>query len=438
MVTRRHIAGVAGAILLVMAGLVVYGSRFQSTFEPPARNGPLGLVAFEGGQALWIATVQEEERSRHVGGSRYTMGRWQTDFYTHLRIEAIDPANAQRLWLKTLKVVKDDDGGHGAVVRILGQQDGVVWAWLHDQLVALSPQDGTVLADRARLAQANPESAGLFPDELAYYTWVGEMVVTLADARRMRITLPDYRLADYTVADEPQFSAANSMTVRWNGGYDTKEFGVRHGVFDGRWIGLLSDREAKDGADDTWGDHFADSVEIDDEGKTARRTFREARVERPVDAYGERIERITGFTAIDGTKTYLQGAMVKAVAPPGTPAFTLRGNHWKPTVRAPLRLADPDGVLVLHRTRLDAQGRLALSRLDGGFDERWTTELPLQDIGNRWELPGRLLLYGGWDEPAPGMRHAREALVSVDLATGAWRAWGVEDEAAFGPDQKVE
>ena len=403
----------------------------RSTFEPPQRSGPPALVQSEGRNALWIASVQEEERSRRVGTG--TLARWTADFYTHLRIEAHDPASAQREWLKTLEVVKDEDGGHGAQVRILGQQGDVVWVWLHDEPMALSARDGAPIADLARLQQANPELAGLFPRELEYYTWLGELVVTLADGRHVRIEPKAFRADPYGVDDDAQFRSANYMTGTWNGGFRTSDFGVRHGLVDGRWIGLLSDREAEDGKDDTWGDHFADAAEIEDEGATARRTFRVATSGRTREFSEGSHERIVTLDAIAGSGHWLQGVMLKATAPPGTPAFTLRGRQWKPTVRPPLVLSNPGGVLVLHRTRLDAQGRLALTRLDDTFRARWTTVLPFDELLNRWELPGRLVLYGSRDEATPGMSDRKETLVALDLADGSWRGWRVEDERASGP-----
>ena len=119
--------------------------------------------------------------------------------------------------------------------RILGQQGDIVWMWVHDQPLALSARDATVVADRAKIEQANPGLAGLLPNERKFYTWMGELVVTLADARRVRIALPGFRAQPYPVADERQFSQANAMNTRWNVGYDTQDFGVRHGR--GRYAG---------------------------------------------------------------------------------------------------------------------------------------------------------------------------------------------------------
>lgn len=419
----------AFALAISLAACAAGCSR--STFEPPERSGPPALVQSDGRAALWIATVQEEERSRRVGAG--ASSRWTSDFYTHLRIEAHDPASARREWLKTLKVVKDGDGRHGARVRILGQQGETVWVWLHDAPLALSARDGAPIADLARLQQANPEIAGLFPRELEHYTWLGELVVTLADGRHVRIEPSGFRAEPYGIDDDAQFRSANDMTGTWNGGFRTGDFGVRHGLLDGRWVGLLSDREAEDGEDDAWGDHYADSAEIDDEGAAARRTFRVASIGRTREFSEGSHERIVKLDPIAGSGHWLQGLMLKANAPPGTPAFTLRGRHWKPTVRPPLRLSGPEGVLVLHRTRLDAQGRLALTRLDGAFRERWTTVLPFDELSNRWEMPGRLLLYGSRDDAPPGTSDRREALVALDLADGSWHGWRVEDERESGP-----
>ena len=129
-----------------------------------------------------------------------------------------------------VKVVRDRDGGRSAQIRILGHQGEIVWVWVHDQLLALSARDGTVVADRATLAKANPELAALLPDELKFYTWVGDLVVTLADARRVRIAVPGFRAEAYEVKNQ-QFDHARQLSSTWNGGHGTDEFGVRHGRF---------------------------------------------------------------------------------------------------------------------------------------------------------------------------------------------------------------
>ena len=53
---------------------------------------------------------------------------------------------------------RDRDGGRSAQIRILGHQGEIVWVWVHDQLLALSARDGTVVAGRATLAKRIPNS----------------------------------------------------------------------------------------------------------------------------------------------------------------------------------------------------------------------------------------------------------------------------------------
>lgn len=429
----RNAIGFAFAALLALS----LAACERSSFDPPRRDGPLGLVDGGNGAQLWLATTREEERSRHVGGGSRSIGKWVTERYTHLRLQAHDPATAQRTWLKTLLVVKDEGRGTGEGIRILGQQGDRVWLWLHDRLLVLSARDASVLADRDALEKANPALKGLFPQELAFHAWTGrELVVTLADGRRMRLDPRTLAASGYTVADEDAFREAGFMSTRWNGGFDTKQFGVRNGLLGGRWIGLLGDREAADAASDDWGDKYFSSDEIASEGDTARRSFRVANAETRKDAYGESFVRIASMSALPGSGTWLQGLMLKASPTPGTPAWTQRGKWMKPTPRPPLQLHDPDGVLVLHRTRMDAQGTLALARVDADFREAWNSPLPIQELTNRWELlPARLLLFGNWNAGPPGASDVHEALLSLDPANGRWSGWDIGEETRIAAAQ---
>ena len=130
------------------------------------------------------------------------------------------------------------------------------------------------------------------------------------------------------------------------------------------------------------------------------------------------------------TKRSLRRGLLKAVATPGAPQWIVRGLVPKPAVRPPLRLQDPDGVLVLPRTRMDAQGRLALSRVDAGFARTaWTAILPFAELTNRWELGSHLLLYGDWSAVKAGVTTRHEGLVSLDLASGRWQGWDIGADA---------
>lgn len=396
------------AVLAVTAFLLWPG--LHSHFKPLQRSGPVGLVEASGQKQVWLATRQEEERSRRIGG-RWSSGRWVTDHRYHLAIHAHDPATAAPAWSRELRVVEGDGS---ASIRILGQNGDVVWVFVADQLLALSARDGSVVGDRARLEQVNPALRGLFPSELSFYVWIGDAVITLIDGRHVRVQAASFQAEPYAIDNEALFRQAQFVSSTWNGGYRTADFGIRHGLFDGRWIGMLSEAEAVDAAQDGFGDHYKDSSRIRDAGTGVRRGVVEAEIGRTREFSEGSHPRLLSLSSLSGTSTWLDGRFLKQTG-----------------VAAPQQLQH-GGVLVLHRTRLDRQGRLALSRLDAAFVETWRTDLPLEELTMRWDAGDRLLLYGGWDEGEPGRSDWSEALLSLDLRDGRLHGWHVGEQRPLG------
>lgn len=399
---------VAGVILAGLA--LVLWPGLHSRFESPQRIGPVGLVEADGQHRLWLVTRQEEERSRRIGG-RWSSGRWVTDYRHHLAVHAHDPVTAAPVWTRELKVVEGDGS---PPIRILGQNGDVVWVFAADELLALSARDGRVVGDRARLEQVNPALRGLFPSELSFHVWIDEAVITLADGRLVRVDAASFRAHPYTIENEERFRQAQFASSTWNGGYRTADFGVRHGLFDGRWIGMLSEAEAVDAAQDGFGDHYKDSSRIRDASASVRRGVVEAEIGRTREFSEGSHLRLLSLTPLPGTSTWLDGRFLKQAG-----------------VAAPQPL-QPGGVLVLHRTRLDRLGRLALSRLDTAFAETWRTDLPLQELTMRWDADDRLLLYGGWDEGEPGRSDWHEALLSLNLRDGRLHGWHIGEQMPLG------
>lgn len=428
--------GVLGVVLTfaVVAAAIWFLRSISSTFEPPRRSGPPALVETAAGSQVWIATSQVETRSYHVGSGSRSIGRMQSERRHHLAIEAHDPVTAGRTWKKSLLTLSDRTQPNRILnpgpIRLLGREGTIVWTWLHDQLLALSPEDASVVADRARIEQANPELKGLFPADLNFYAWYNGLIVTLADARKVRITLPDYKAEPWSVPENERqaFDHAASMShTYWGGAYRTEDFGVRHSTANKQWIGLLSEPEARDAEKDESGDNYAGSEWIDNEGKLARRSFwQTAETGRTREFREGTHPRIVRLEKFPDSSEYLQGFMLKGPATPGTPQWQWRGASARPAPVEPLRMTDPDGVLVLFRTRLDAEGGLALARVGPDFKELWRTPLPLDNLGNRWSAAGRLILMGD-AEAAPPERF-RELLISIDPKDGRWSAWDVGAE----------
>lgn len=422
--TARLLATLVAVVVSV--GLAVYLAGTRSEFEPSRRSGPLVLVQAGGGvSALWMAVHQVEVRTRRIGGGRHSTTRWISERFRHLRVQAHDPATALPLWQQTLEVRPLDRDLPEGTLRLLGQQGDAVWVWLNEGPLLLAAADGARRADLAALEAANPNLAGLFPRELRHWTWLDALLVRLADGRLVRVDAATLAATEHEVADPEAFAQANQRTWMWHGGHDTAAFGVRHGLFDGDWIGLFSEAEAADAAADPWGDHFFSSAEVADEGASARRRFWKARIGRTREFSEGSHPRLQSLDPLPDGRSWLQGRLLKAPAAVGAPAWVRRGNSWRAAPGEPAWMSAPEGVLVLHRTRLDARGRLALARLDADLEPRWDVQLPLAELSNRWPVPGGLLLYGHWDDAPPGRSDRREALIAVDLGDGSWRGWEV-------------
>jgi len=410
----------AGRIFLPIGGALVLIALFpscnRSTFRPAEREGPLALVQHDQKQHLWLMLKQEEQRSRHLGGRRM-IGKWITEIYYHFDLQAHDPGTAQRLWKKRLLTVKDDAGGRTAQARILGQDGEIVWLFLNDGPVAVSSKDGSKLADASAIEQRNPTLRDLIPKDLDFYAYDDGLVIIAADARRFRIRGSDYIAEPYTPPNDEYFRQVQFMATRWNGDYHTRDFLVRQMNTNGRWIGLFNEKEAADAGDDGFGDKIATGEpgsnpdRVYYESTQARRTFWSARIGKTKEFSEGTHDRLFDVTQIPGAPEYLEGGLL-----------------IRQGTKQPLRLKDPDGFLVLHRTRLGEEGRLALTRLDDSFKTQWTATLPFHDLRSRYEIPGHLLLYGIVQQTEKGVTGSSEHLVAVNLHDGKMQSWNVPAE----------
>jgi hypothetical protein len=412
-------AGAKGVALVgVVAFLYLCPACSRSSFRPPEREGPPALVQDEGQPRFWLLQKQEEQRSRHVGGGgSRSIGKWITEIYYHFDLQAHDPGTTDRLWKKRLLTVKDDAGGHTAQARILGQAGEVVWFFLNDGPAAFSSKDANKLADRKTIEERNPTLRDLIPRDLDFYAYDDGLVIVAADGRPFRIRASDFAAEPYTPPNDDYFRQVQFMATRWNGGYHTKDFLVRQMMLNGHWSGFFNEKEAADASDDGFGDKIATGEpgsnpdRVYYETTQARRTFWSARIGKTKEFSEGTHDRLFDVTKI-----------------PGAPEFLEAGLLIQQGTKRPLRLHDPDGFLVLHRTRLDEEGRLALTRLDDNLKPKWTATLPFHDLRNRFESPGRLLLYGIVQQTVKGVTGSSEHLVALNLADGKMQSWNVPAE----------
>lgn len=406
--------GAAQAWLIAWLTLLALGAAGYGVFRLSSyvertevrRQGPAALVVDETPQ-LWMMVKFEEHASVRGMGRHGT--RYQLELHSH------DARNGHRAWARRLRAVGSNEGGHGSQARILGQDGKVVWLFVHDQPVAVSAADGSVLATRERIAERNPELRSLIPTELNYYTFDRGLVFIAADARRFRVNAPLYVATPYVPADERQFDAMKYMSTTWNGGWDTKDFQTPHVAAGAGWQALYTDKEAAEASNDIWGDKLKDPKSALGHDPLARRALWSAKPRATKDQWGKTFERLFGLERVAGAPDFLSGG------------FLL--DQGKKT---PLYL-DPYSALVLHRTRVDAQGRLALTKLtiNDGARTGWTATLPYAELRSRWqwpqETPDRLLTIGHAQVQERGITRFIEYVVFVDLADGRVQGWNISD-----------
>lgn len=397
--------------VVALLGVCLLASCDSSSFDPPRRLGPPALVMHEGEPRLWLMVKQEEEKQRRFGGSRRWASSWVTETYYHFELQWHDSRTTERLWKKRLLTLKDDKGGHNAEARILGQDGNVVWLYLHDGPVAVSAGDASVLADRAQLEQRNSSLQGLLAKELKFYTYDNGLVITSADSRLYKVRVSDYAVEPYKPASDDHFRSVQFMSSQWNGGYNNVDFMTRQIMLGSRWFGFYTEKEAADAGDDRFGDTLKNPDSVIPEGSRARRTFWTARIGKTKEFSEGSHDRVFDITRV-----------------PGAPDFLEAGLLIQQGTKKPLMLADPESFLVLHRTRLDAEGRLALTRLDTDLRPRWTATLPFIQLQNRFQFPDRLLMYGSVQVTEKGATDWQELIAALDLRDGGTRVWNVTRE----------
>ncbi|MEO6970412.1 MAG: PA2928 family protein [Chthoniobacterales bacterium] len=289
--------------------------------------------------------------------------------------------------------------------------------FLNDGPVAISARDGSQLADRRTLEERNPALRDLIPKDIDFYAYDGGLVIIAADARRFRIRTPEAAAEPYTPPNDDYFRQVQFVATRWNGGYHTRDFLVRQMMLPERWVGFFSEREATDAGKDEFGGKLASGGAganqdvVYYETKQARRTFWSGRIGKTKEFSEGTHDRLFDVTRIPDAPEYLEAGLL---IQQGT--------------KKPLRLQNPDGFLVLHKTRIDEEGRLALTRLDDNFKTQWTATLPFHDLRNRYESPGHLLLYGIVQETEKGVTGTSEHLVALNLDNGKTQSWNVPAE----------
>jgi len=410
---------------LLLMGMVLGSIGCTPHFGPLEMQGRPAMVGDLDQPRLWVLTKQEEVR--RVGAVGRRAGLWPDATLFHFRVQALDPATARPLWARRILTLGNPNPtmrrkvvGSAAYGRLLGQADGLVWLVVDDKPLALAMADGAQVADAAAIESRNPNLKGMLPVDAAHFAFDRGLVFMSADARRFVIRGADLQAQPYTpptrAVPVPE-RKANGMPVI----VPTPPYGEvpsRQMVMDGRWLGLYSQREAQQAADDPTGRHVRWPYTVLNEGAMARRTFWRATIVEAT-RWDERFRRFDALTPIPGAPTFLKGRYLKDLS-----------------TGEPLRLESPNGFAVWHSTRIDRDGRLALTRLDAAVRTQWSAELPLSESGTTnqvmyWLLPGRLVALGDQVKQVEGTNHRVPHLVSLSLADGRMAAWNLASDKAL-------
>lgn len=424
-----------GRLCLLGAGLVGLLAACSSTrFEPPQVQGPIGLVQADARRQLWVLQKQEEVREVRsgTGGRRNSIASLRKDTFFHFDVQAFDPENVQPLWKQRIVTYQDDEVTPGQVTpsriigssvsgRLLGQDGSLVWLLVGSAPYALDAETGAIVHDPEGLQRLRPELSGLLPSEARLWAFDQGPVITLADARVVRLSGRDLQVQDHV----PAQASPAPVPLKANGTPRVAPLRlmtplVRHKVMsEHAWLALYTDGEAADAVDDAFGDHALFPYSIDDDGSMARRTFRRIRL-APTQRFDETFLRIVEQVPVPDSPVLLRGRFVR-----------------DPATDAPVGL-DNEDFLVWHRTRIDDEGRLLLTRFGPDLVARWQTELPLTDGGtdlpvHAWQLDGHLVVHGVAQRVDDEVRIREPHLVSVSLQDGKLSAWNLTAEVAAEP-----
>ena len=424
----RMIPGKPLRYLVIVLVLLALAACSGSELDPPEMQGPAAMVDDAGKPRLWVLSKQEEQRTVGVGGGTRSSTSWRTDTHFHFQVQAFDPVTARPLWSQRVLSIGDDQAqgtqpsriiGSSAQGTLLGQHGGVVWLLVDHAPLALDAGSGKILIDAAGLEQRNPALKGLLPVDGKLYRFDGGLVFTAADARAFVVRAGDFGAEPYTPPPppppKPEYYADGSprlVSIMQPLG----EVPARLVRMDDDWVGLYSDKEAADAANDPFGDHLMHPSTVLNEHADVRRSFRKARI-ITVQPFDKPFPRLDGFEPIPGTPSYIRGRF-----------------FVDPASGEPMRV--DSGLLVWHRTRIDSAGQLALARLDRQLAPVWVAELPLGEDGygtplQHWLLPERLVMLGTLERTEDGVRTREPHLVSLTLADGRFQAWNLTAEQAL-------
>jgi hypothetical protein len=399
---------VAIPLLLGIAWVVAAFLQRDSSFVygPPQLAGGVVQVSLPQGERIVFMTTQWEKRVSYLGGGRYSSSSRRTWSKLQVDVWQLDANTAHPV--RRTRIASADMLGD---VAALGVERGVLWARLPD-VVGIRLEDGSIVADRARIEAANPSLKGLLPvpapglyrlpDSMQRMRFsVAEgLVILLEDGRRVRLD-PTTLQASAVVprpanaptpppaADTQRLEMKRLATrMQWDaltrglgmvaagGAGSSGSSGASSKTSTMQWLGLVAEHEVEQvGRDGTL-------TSVPNYATPARYRLYRGKIESQQSFMGVR-QRFSLVAPLAEAPEWLQAGLL-VERPEANPRIAL----WR---------REPDSVFVLHRDRLGDDGRWTIERIAGPAGRSvWKAELPLSHF-ELW-APGerQALVAGGW------------------------------------------
>lgn len=403
-------------------GSVVVAWRAAELEAPRTVGAPLRAP-----DGIFLLTTQYETRVAG-GGSRWSAYRG-LEKVTHVDAWRLDAISAQPVWRKRLST---ESGGSTLELALLGADGDRLWIFRREPL-ALSIEKGEVLAGAAAIEARNPALRGVLPKAVGHYRFFDGhgLALTAADARAW--LLDAQTLAAVPWVGKGAVAREGAVGPAYYAPSNTKSFQLRGLTLPNNWLGVLTDDEAAAIQPKPLGEnagamaHFRESMRAPlDLAHTGPNRYRfwQAKVEQVSaaphgwpkslpDKWGKR-PYYSSFTPFEKSPEFLQAGLL--------------GDGRS---KLPIMLKAPDSVLILHRDRIDDEGRLHVSRMAGPDGRRlWDAALPLSILQS--VMPGEksLVLFGrAYPTPLPRVgdpyHAAEEWIVALDPADGAIRTFNL-------------